>query len=68
MVHFEVIKDMILKRTETRHVTVYTENEIKRKRKAGAIVSILTEPEDKMYRFSLFKCRRLGDNSYVPFG
>ena len=63
MVNFEVIKDMVLEGTKMRHVTVYTEKKIKRKRKAGGgIVSIITEPEDKMYRISFFKRRRLGDN------
>jgi len=45
------------------HVTVHREKKINRKRKAGGgIVSIITEPEDKMYRISFFKRRRLGDN------
>ena len=31
-------------------------------------VSIVTEPEDKIYKISFFKRRRLGDNTSVPFG
>ena len=68
LVNFEVIKDMVLERTEMRHVTVHTEKKIKRKRKAGGgIVSKITEPEDKIYRILFFKSRRLGDNPSVPF-
>jgi len=47
-------------------VNVHTEKKIKRKRKGG-IISIVTEPEDKIYRISFFKRRRLGDNTSVPF-
>jgi len=69
LVNFEVLKDMVLERTKMRHVTLHTEKKIKRKRKAGGgIVSIITEPEDKMYRISFFKRRCLADNSSVPFG
>ena len=68
LVNFEVIKDMILGKTETEQVTVHTEKKIKRKRKAGGgVVSIITEPEDKLYRISFFKRRRL-HNTSVPFG
>ena len=58
---------MILKETEGT-VTVHTAKKIKRKRKGGVIVSINTESEDKMYRISFFKIRRLSDNMSVPFG
>ena len=59
---------MILK--EEPVVTVHTEHKNKRKRKSGrgGIVSIITEPEDKMYRISYFKRRRLSDETSVPFG
>ena len=51
LVNFEVIKDMILWKTETEQVTVHTEKKNKRKRKAGGgVVSIIPEPEDKLYR------------------
>jgi len=47
---------------------VYTERKIKPKRKGGGTVAIVTEPEDKTYRNSFFKRRRLADNSSVQFG
>ena len=56
---------------EERTVTVHIEHKIKRKRKSGGgggIVSIVTEPEDKIYRISFFKRRRLSDETSVPFG
>ena len=54
LVNFEVIKDVVLKGTKMRYVTVHTEKKIKWKSLAGGgIVSIITEPEDKMYRTSL---------------
>ena len=52
-VNFEVIKDVVLERTEMEHMTVHTEEKIKRKRKAGGtIVSIITEHENKLYKIS----------------
>jgi len=49
-------------------VNVNTENKIKRKKKwGGGTVSIVTEPEDKLYRISFFKRRRLDENTSVPF-
>jgi len=65
LVNFDVIKAMILG-TEEPTVTVHTEKKIKRKRNGGGTVAIVTEPEDKMYRISFLKRRRLGDNSSVP--
>ena len=59
---------MIL-RTGDDVVNVHTERKIKRKRMGGGgLVAIVTEPEDKIYRISFFKRRRLGDNTSVPFG
>ena len=51
-------------------MTVHAEHKIKRKRKCGggAVVSIITEPEDKMYRILFFKRRRLSDETFVSFG
>jgi len=55
LVNFEIIKVMILGKTETEEVNLNTEKKIKRKRKAGGdVVSIITEPEDKLYRISFF--------------
>ena len=68
LVNFDVIRDMIL-RGEERTVTVHSDHKIKRKRKSGGgIVSIVTEPEDKIYRISFFKRRRLNDETSLPFG
>ena len=71
LVNFDVIRDMILKtgRTTTGDdvVTVHTDKKIKRKRMDGK-VQILSEAEDKFYRVSFFKRRRLHDNNSVPFG
>jgi len=53
---------------ETNTVTVHTQRKIKRKRGNGAMVQIVTEPEDKTYRVSFFKRSRLHDNTSVPFG
>jgi len=65
--NFESIRRMILRGGETDTVTVHTERKIKRKRGNGR-VHIVTEPEDKTYRVSFFKRRRLHDNTSVPFG
>jgi hypothetical protein len=65
MVNFDVIKDTILN-GEPDVVMVHTDKKIKRKRKGGC-VSLITEPEDKMYRISFFKIRRLKDNTSVPY-
>ena len=62
---------MILGKGEARIVTVHSDHKIKRKRKSGGgggIVSIVTEPEDKIYRISFFKRRRLNDETSLPFG
>jgi len=67
LVNFDVIKAMILGTGEPT-VSVHTKKKMKRKRNGGDTVAIVTEPEDKMYRISFFKRRRLGDNSSVPFG
>lgn len=68
LVNFDVIRDMILNREPDHMVAVHTENTIKRKRKLGDVVSIITEPEDKKYMVSFFKRRRLNDSNSVPFG
>ena len=71
LVNFERIKDMIMKSGDEPSpvINVHTEKKIKRKRKAaGGLVSIVTEPEDKIYSISFFKRRRLDDHTPVPFG
>ena len=69
LVNFESIRDMIL-RTGDDVLHVHTERMIRRKRMGGGggLVAIVTEPEDKIYRITFFKRRRLGDNTPVPFG
>ena len=72
LVNFDVIRDMILEtgRTTTGDdvVTVHTDKKIKREREKNGRVQILSEAEDKVYRVSFFKRRRLHDNNSVPFG
>jgi len=70
LVNFEELKQMILRGTETDTVTVHTARKIKRKRdKDGdGRIRIVTESEDKTYRVSFLKRRRLHDNTSVPFG
>jgi hypothetical protein len=61
---------MILNRNEQATVTVHTAKKIKRKRglNGEGRVQIVTESEDKVYRVSFLKRRRLHDNTSVPFG
>jgi hypothetical protein len=67
LINFDVIRDMML--GEERTLAVHSEHKNKRKRKSGeGIVSIVTEPEDKMYRISFFKRRRLCDETSAPSG
>ena len=70
LVNFERLKQMILRGTETDTVTVHTARKIKRKRgkNGDGRIRIETEPEDKTYRVSFLKRRRLHDNTSVPFG
>jgi len=50
-------------------VTDHTEKKIKGRKKAGGgVMSIVTEPEDKLYRISFFKRRGLQDHTSVPYG
>jgi hypothetical protein len=67
LVNFAKMKDMILSMDDNETVTVRTEKKIKRKRGAGG-VSIISEPEEKKYKVSFLKRRRLNDNTSVPFG
>ena len=72
LVNFESIKDMILRSGDEHSpvINVHTAKKIKRKRKVpgGGLVSIVTEPENKIYMISFFKRRRLDDHTSVPFG
>jgi hypothetical protein len=53
--------------TDDDAVTVHTDKKIKRKREKDGRLQILSEAEDKIYRVSFFKKRRLHDNNSVPF-
>jgi hypothetical protein len=66
-VNFDAIRDMILWGNESEGITVDTEYKIKWKKAVGRRYTI-TEPEDKMYRVTFFKRRRIADNTSVPFG
>jgi len=73
LVNFERIKDIILRSGDEPPpetvINVHTDKEIKRKRMVvGGLVCIVTEPEDKTYRISFFKRRRLDNHTFVPFG
>jgi len=61
-VFFEVIRAIILEHSEP-IVNVHTEHKIKRKRRAGGTVAIVSDPENKSYRISFFKRRRMHDHS-----
>jgi len=58
---------MILSKKDDETVIVHTEHKIKRKKIAGC-VNLISEPEDKTYRVSFLKRRRLNDNTSLPFG
>ena len=51
-------------------MTVHTSHKIKRKwcRDDDGRTPIVTDPQDKTYRVSFIKRRRLQDNTSVPFG
>ena len=66
-VNFDVMKALILIEDNTETVTFHTEHKIKSMRADGRI-NIITEPEDKIYRVSFLKRRRLCDHTSVPFG
>ena len=65
--NFEVINAMIFEQGES-VVNVHTEHKIKRKKRAGVLVDLVTEPENKRYRISLFKRPRMPLNSSVLRG
>jgi hypothetical protein len=75
LVNFDSIRDMILGTDAADVITVLTERKIKRKKKgdgigpsSAGVATIVSEPEEKIYRVSFHKRRRL-DNFYsVPFG
>ena len=66
LVNFSKIKEIILSKDDAETVIVHTENQIKRK-KIDVGVNLISEPEDKTYRVSFLKRRRLNDNTSLPF-
>jgi len=60
-VNFEVIKAIVLGQGES-VVNVHTEHNIKRKRRAGGVVDLVMDPENKRYRISFFKGWRMPDH------
>jgi hypothetical protein len=66
LVNFAKIKDMVLSKDDET-VIVHTKNKIKHKKGSGG-VNLISEPEDKTYRVSFLKPRRLNDNTSLPFG
>ena len=65
LVNFEFTRSMNLEQ-EKPTVNLHTEHKIKRNRRAGGAVDIVTEPESKRYRYSFFKRRRMHYHSSVP--
>ena len=65
-VNIKVMKAMILRGADTETVTIHTKRKIKREKEGGRI-NIDTVPENKIYRISSLKRRRLIDNTSVPF-
>jgi hypothetical protein len=61
---------MILNGDGSDVITVCTDRKIRRKLGMGGAeaISIISEPEDKVYRILFLKHRRLADNDSVPFG
>ena len=57
---------MIFRGGETDSVTVHTQRKIKRRRGNGRVYFV-AEREDKTYRVSFLKRRRLHDNTSAPF-
>jgi len=66
-VNFEKIKDMILSKKHDDTVILRTDNKNIRKKIDGG-VHLISEPEDKTYKVSFLKRRRLKDNTSLPFG
>jgi hypothetical protein len=67
LVNVAKMKDTILSTDADETVTVRIKNKIKRKRRNGG-VNIISQPEEKTYRVSFLKGRRLNDNTSLPFG
>jgi hypothetical protein len=76
IVNFDSIRDMILNTDAPDVIIVHTERKIKRKIRncdvsgpsSADMVTIVSEPEEKVYRVSFHKRRRLDGFDSVPFG
>jgi len=68
LVNFDGIKGLVLNRPANNTVTVHKNKMMKFKRGVRACVSIVTEPENMIYRISFFNRRCRGDYTSVPFG
>jgi hypothetical protein len=77
LVNFDSIRNMILGTDAAADViTVRTERKIKRKKRTGdgsgssgaGVTTIVSEAEEKIYRVSFYKRRRLDNFDSVPFG
>jgi hypothetical protein len=67
LVNFAKMKVMVLSMDADETVILRTQNKIKRKRGSGG-VSIISQPEEKTYKVSFLKRRRLNDNTSLSFG
>jgi hypothetical protein len=67
LVNFAKMKAMILAMDDNETVIVRTQNKIKRKRGRGGEGTI-SQPEEKTYRVSFLKRRRLNENTSLTFG
>lgn len=58
------IKDMILNGDGGAVITFRTDRKIRRKQGMGGVevISIFSEPKEKVYRILFLKCRQLADN------
>ena len=68
LLNLDTIKYLILNCSFNSIVMVHTHKKIKRKIGDGACITIVTEPEDKIYSVSFYNRVRLDDNSLYPLG
>jgi hypothetical protein len=75
LINFDSIRDMILDADAADVITVHTERKIKRKKRtcdgsgpsSAGVANIVSEAEEKIYRVSFQKRRRLDNLDWVPF-
>ena len=66
ILNFETIRDMVLNGTQ-RDIVVHTAKKIKTKRDRGGPF-VVSQPEDKRYKITFLKLRRMDGNDSLPFG